>query len=195
MLQLVRTPSNMSHPMSKRAAEPGRPADRVKIQAQAATLVVLDPLNLGGASLEEDGAYQLDGFAPGTEKARLLFPRSCINRKFESYNGVSLMAVQGDSIKIDVNEKRQDADAVVIYRLDKNLRLVHSSVSDRLRTLHRELEAAGRGAQKLALMEEAKTMPFGAVWDMLCLKAGRPAGGAWISEIEPYEKKVLAQRQ
>ena len=59
----------------------------------------------------------------------------------------------------------------------------------------RELEAAGRGAQKLALMEEAKTMPFGAVWDNLCLKAGRLAGGAWISEIEPYEKKVLAQRQ
>jgi excisionase family DNA binding protein len=111
---------------------------------KAATLVVLDPLNLDGASWEEDGACQLEGFGPGREKARLLFPRSCINRKFESYNGASLMAVQGDSIKIDVNEKRQDADAVVIYRLDKRLRLVHFAVSDRLPALHRELEAAGQ---------------------------------------------------
>jgi len=123
---------------------------------KAATLVVLDPLNLGGASLEEDGAYQLEGFAPGTEKARLLFPRSCINRKFESYNGVSLMAVQGDSIKIDVNEKRQDADAVVAYRLDKHLRLVHFAVSDRFRALHRELEAAGQLDHALTESEVAE---------------------------------------
>jgi hypothetical protein len=54
------------------------------------------------------------------------------------------MAVQGDSIKIDVSEKRQDADAVVVYRLDKRLRLVHFAVSDRLRALHRELKAAGQ---------------------------------------------------
>jgi hypothetical protein len=54
------------------------------------------------------------------------------------------VAVQGDSIHINVNEKRQDPDAVVVYRLDKGLRLVHFSVSDRLRALHRELESAGQ---------------------------------------------------
>jgi len=85
-----------------------------------------------------------------------LFPRSCINRKFESYNGVSHMAVQGDSIKIDVNEKRQDADAVVAYRLDKHLRLVHFAVSDRFRALHRELEAAGQLDHALTESEVAE---------------------------------------
>jgi len=59
----------------------------------------------------------------------------------------------------------------------------------------RELEAAGRGAQKLALMEEMKTMPFGAVWDKLCLDAAAPVGPAWIAEVEAYERDVLAKRR
>ena len=58
----------------------------------------------------------------------------------------------------------------------------------------KELEAAGRGAQKLALMEEMKTMPFGAVWDKLCLDAGSPVGPAWLTEVEAYERDVLAKR-
>ena len=62
--------------------------------------------------------------------------------------------------------------------------------SDRLKAL----EAEGRGAGKLALMEEMKTMPFGAVWDMLCLRAGAPVGAAWIPQVERYERDVLARR-
>jgi L-rhamnose isomerase len=57
-----------------------------------------------------------------------------------------------------------------------------------------DLEAAGRGAQKLALMEEMKTMPFGAVWDQLCLQAGAPVGPAWMGEVEAYERDVLSKR-
>jgi len=58
----------------------------------------------------------------------------------------------------------------------------------------RQLEAAGRGAQKLALMEEMKTMPFGTVWDKLCLDAAAPVGCAWIREVETYEREVLSKR-
>jgi L-rhamnose isomerase len=58
----------------------------------------------------------------------------------------------------------------------------------------KELEAAGRGAQKLALMEEMKTMPFGAVWDKLCLDSGAPVGPAWLAAVETYERQVLAKR-
>jgi L-rhamnose isomerase len=58
----------------------------------------------------------------------------------------------------------------------------------------KELETAGRGAQKLALMEEMKTMPFGAVWDKLCLEAAAPVGPAWLAEVEAYERDVLAKR-
>jgi len=58
----------------------------------------------------------------------------------------------------------------------------------------KELEAAGKGAQKLALMEELKTLPFGAVWDRLCLESRVPAGAAWIPQVEAYERDVLSKR-
>ena len=43
-------------------------------------------------------------------------------------------------------------------------------------------------------MEEAKTLPFGAVWDYYCLKQGVPAGEAWLDEVKSYEKNVLSKR-
>jgi L-rhamnose isomerase len=50
------------------------------------------------------------------------------------------------------------------------------------------------GAGKLALLEELKTMPFGAVWDELCEKDGVPATNAWMKDVTKYEKAVLAKR-
>lgn len=57
-----------------------------------------------------------------------------------------------------------------------------------------DLDAQGKRAQKLALMEEVKTFPFGAVWDRLCFQADVPVGTAWIPEVERYEEKVLSER-
>jgi L-rhamnose isomerase len=59
----------------------------------------------------------------------------------------------------------------------------------------KELEAAGQGAQKLALMEALKTLPFGAVWDRLCVEADVPPAGAWIGDVERYEQDVLSHRR
>jgi len=58
-----------------------------------------------------------------------------------------------------------------------------------------DLEASGNGAGKLALMEAAKTLPFGAVWDRLCQREGSPVGLAWMAEVESYERDVLSKRQ
>ena len=44
------------------------------------------------------------------------------------------------------------------------------------------------------VMEEAKTLPFGAVWDYYCLKQGVPVGDAWLAEVKAYEKDVLSKR-
>ena len=55
-------------------------------------------------------------------------------------------------------------------------------------------EAEGKNAQRLALMEEFKTMPFAAVWDQLCEKAGVPVGADWLADMEAYETEVLAKR-
>lgn len=51
----------------------------------------------------------------------------------------------------------------------------------------KQYEDAGKNSQRLAVMEEFKTMPFGAVWARLCEQAGVPAGTEWLAEMEAYE--------
>jgi L-rhamnose isomerase len=58
----------------------------------------------------------------------------------------------------------------------------------------RALEAEGDLTARLALMEELKTFPVGAVWDYHCLKQGVPVGDAWLNDVRRYEKKVLSKR-
>jgi L-rhamnose isomerase len=58
----------------------------------------------------------------------------------------------------------------------------------------RQAENAGDNTSRLALLEELKTMPFGAVWDYYCEKQGVPVGSAWLSAVKEYEKKVLSSR-
>jgi L-rhamnose isomerase len=56
-------------------------------------------------------------------------------------------------------------------------------------------EEAGQNFERLALMEELKSKPFGAVWDYYCLKEGAPVGESFIAEIQKYEKEVLVKRK
>jgi L-rhamnose isomerase len=56
-------------------------------------------------------------------------------------------------------------------------------------------EAVGDFTTRLALQEEAKTLPFGAVWDHYCESKGVPVGERWLSEVKSYEKAVLSERQ
>ena len=58
----------------------------------------------------------------------------------------------------------------------------------------REYEAHGQGFQRLALLEEAKTLPFGAVFDYFNYKNGVPVGEEFIPAIEQYEKEVTSKR-
>lgn len=55
-------------------------------------------------------------------------------------------------------------------------------------------EAAGDYTSRLALMEEAKTLPFGAVWDAFCARNNTPCEGEWLEVVKDYEAKVLAKR-
>jgi L-rhamnose isomerase len=59
----------------------------------------------------------------------------------------------------------------------------------------RDMESKGDFTSRLALLEEFKTLPFGAVWDYHCLKSGVPVGDAWLKEVKAYEKAVLSKRQ
>lgn len=57
-----------------------------------------------------------------------------------------------------------------------------------------ELEESGQYFERLAMLEELKTMPFSAVWDQYCLQEGVPVGMDYIAEIQQYEKDVLSRR-
>ncbi len=54
---------------------------------------------------------------------------------------------------------------------------------------------AGDYTARLALFEEIKTMPLGAVWDYCCLQAGVPVGLAWLDSVRKYEADVLSARR
>ena len=58
----------------------------------------------------------------------------------------------------------------------------------------KEAEASGDLTTRLALMEELKGMPWGAVWDQYCEKQGVPVGTAWLAETKRYENAVLNKR-
>lgn len=57
------------------------------------------------------------------------------------------------------------------------------------------LEAQGDYTSRLALQEEAKLLPLGAVWDYYCHTQDVPAGEGWLAEVKRYENSVLAQRR
>jgi L-rhamnose isomerase len=60
------------------------------------------------------------------------------------------------------------------------------------RLKHAELR--GDLTSRLALMEDVKVLPFGAIWDFYCEKMQVPVGIAWLAEIKAYENLVLSKR-
>ena len=57
-----------------------------------------------------------------------------------------------------------------------------------------EFERSGDYTSRLAIMEELKTLPYGAVWDYYCQTNNIPVGTAWLDEVKKYEKTVLSKR-
>jgi len=58
----------------------------------------------------------------------------------------------------------------------------------------RQAEESGDFTSRLAVLEELKTMPFGAVWDYHCQKSDVPVGDAWLKEVKDYETRVTTKR-
>jgi L-rhamnose isomerase len=72
----------------------------------------------------------------------------------------------------------------------KALLLALLEPTDRLR----ELESAGDYTGRLALLEECKTLPAGAVWDEYCERQCVPVGLAWLGAVRAHERDVLSRR-
>ncbi len=58
----------------------------------------------------------------------------------------------------------------------------------------RALESEGDFTSRLALLEEHKTQPLGAVWDEHCRRQSVPEGAAWLSAVKKYEADGLSRR-
>lgn len=66
-----------------------------------------------------------------------------------------------------------------------------------LEPLHtlRRYEAEDKGFERLALLEECKSLPWNAVWDMFCLRNGVPVGEEFIAGVDKYEADVTSKRK
>ncbi|MGB7761352.1 MAG: hypothetical protein WBL61_16090 [Bryobacteraceae bacterium] len=85
--------------------------------------------------------------------ARILFPRTCINRKFQPFNYVSRFLMRPDSLTVYVSEK---PDATVLYRLGKDLSLLGAEFEFQFRVLHAQLASTGQLDHSLSPEEEAQ---------------------------------------
>ena len=57
-----------------------------------------------------------------------------------------------------------------------------------------ELQNADNWTELMVIMEEQKTLPFGAVWNEYCARCGVPADGQWFAALKEYEQNVQLKR-
>jgi L-rhamnose isomerase len=61
--------------------------------------------------------------------------------------------------------------------------------------LLRQYEQSGDFTRRLALLEEFKTLPVGAVWDYFCETESVPTRAAWLENVAGYEREQQSQRR
>lgn len=110
-----------------------------------ATLVVLDPERMAGAADERGTpAYQFRGLAPGVEKARILFPRSCLTNVKDIWNFAQMLALDKHDLTVTVSEDPHDTGAALFYHLDRSLRLKNLTPGDGFEMTHSRFRAEGK---------------------------------------------------
>jgi L-rhamnose isomerase len=58
----------------------------------------------------------------------------------------------------------------------------------------RKYEEKGQNFERLALLEEAKALPWNAIWDYFCMINNVPVGIDFIADIQEYEKEIIFKR-
>lgn len=58
----------------------------------------------------------------------------------------------------------------------------------------RRLESEGDYTRRLALLEAAKLLPVGSVWEHYCQNSGVPGDWSWMERVRQYEREVLSRR-
>jgi len=111
---------------------------------KTATVIALGVNDVRGASDEsENPDYQLLGFPAAQEHARVLLPRTCVNRRFEKYNWVSKMWPEKDDLMVAVQESRGELGTAVYHQMSWDLEERDFTFNDAFSALHASLRASG----------------------------------------------------
>jgi hypothetical protein len=122
-----------------------------------ATLIVLDPDRVSGASSEPDHPkLQIHGMGAAQERLRLLFPRSDLNRALESYNQGWEVLVENGIIRLTVRECMTPPGCLVWYEIDRNVHLITAYAGDEFRSNHAKFYANRKDAHLFSREEEAE---------------------------------------
>jgi hypothetical protein len=124
-----------------------------------ATLIVLDPDRLAGASSEiARPEVQIHGMGVAHESLRLLFARSDLNRDTAMYNEGMELVIDANSIQIEVKECWLTAPSgcTILYAFDRNFNLLSDGMDDTFLNAHREYYAKNKIDHPFSKDEEAQ---------------------------------------
>ncbi|MBI5084274.1 MAG: hypothetical protein HZB13_06725 [Acidobacteria bacterium] len=148
---------HISHPLVTDFDGDGRPEIYLSGIAngyKTAVLVALDPENFGGASVENDPQYQIQGMQPPRELARVLFPRSSLNLALETYNEGTTLALSGRLLTVVVRESMGSTPAAEIYyEFEPVLKLARVGVGDSNYSQYKRLYQQGALKSELTQAE------------------------------------------
>jgi hypothetical protein len=122
-----------------------------------ATLIVLDSDKVFGASTEAvRPEVQLHGVGVAQERARLLFPRSDLNKDLEVYNQSGDMTIDEGRIRLLVSECSLNPNCVILYEFDKSFHLRAVTPADFFRSAHKEFYLNRKDDHPFSAQEEAE---------------------------------------
>ena len=90
----------------------------------------------------------------------------------------------------DASINRISAWTVGLRNVQKALLMALLEPSDALRAM----QDADNWTELMVCAEEAKTLPFGDVWEEYCRRCSAPADGEWFDDVRSYEKEILSKR-
>lgn len=121
-----------------------------------ATLVVLDPDRVSGASSEANPVFQLHGMGTAQERLRLLFPRSDLNRALYQYNQAVEPGFERGNLRLSVMECITPPGCRIWYEFDRKFHLIAAYAGgDEFRSAHNRFYQTGRGVHALTAEEQA----------------------------------------
>lgn len=120
-----------------------------------ATLVVLDPGHLAGASQEPARPeLQIHGMGAAHERLRILFPRSDLSLATQRYNRAGTITASGETIRVSVQESESNPNGCIWYDFDRNLNLRSAYADDQFRIAHNGYYHTGDNRHAFNAVEE-----------------------------------------